>query len=204
MRYITAFEQNEFKIPTMKKNVFFFAISIMLTAAACNSNNKKDPGKIAETKNENKEDAGTLNKDIDDDIKFVTEVSSGVLMEVELGNYAQEHAASSDVKQFGATMVKDHSKDRAALEALAAKKNITIPSRPADDFQKHIDELEKYEGAEFDEKYISFMVSDHHDDIDEFTKEVKNGKDEEIVAFANKGLPVLKEHLQMAEAINKK
>lgn len=188
----------------MKKNVFFFAISIMLTAAACNSSGKKDPEKIADTKNENKEDAGTLNKDIDDDIKFVTEVSSGVLMEVELGKYAQEHASSNDVKQFGAKMVEDHGKDRVTIEALAAKKNITIPSTPADDFQKHIDELEKYEGAEFDKEYISFMVSDHHDDIDEFNKEVKNGKDKEIVAFANKGLPVLKEHLQMAEAINKK
>lgn len=187
----------------MKKNVFFFAISILLTAAACNNTGKKDPEEIADTKNENKEDTGTLNKNIDDDIKFVTEVSSGVLMEVELGKYAQEHASSSDVKKFGARMVEDHGKDRATLESLAAKKNISIPSRPADDFQKHIDELEKYDGTEFDEKYISFMVSDHHDDIDEFNKEVKNGKDKEIVAFAEKGLPILKEHLQMAEAIDK-
>ncbi len=188
----------------MKKNVFFLAISIMLTAVACNNSGKKDPEKIADTKNENKVDAGTLNKDIDDDVKFVTEVSSGVLMEVELGKYAQEHASSQEVKKFGAKMVEDHSKDRQTLEALAKKKNISIPDRPADDFQKHIDELEKYEGDEFDKKYINFMVSDHHDDIDEFEKEVKNGKDQEIVAFAKKGLPVLKEHLQMAEAINNK
>ena len=188
----------------MKKNVYFLVLSIMLTAVACNNSNKKDPEKIAESQNEQKEDAGTLNEDIDDDVTFVTEVSSGVLMEVELGNYAQEHASSEEVKQFGARMVQDHSKDRQTLEALAQKKNITIPSSPADDFQKHIDELEKYEGTEFDKKYISFMVSDHKEDIDEFEKEVKNGKDADIVAFAKKGVPILQEHLDMAEAIDKK
>ncbi|HEA28572.1 MAG TPA: DUF4142 domain-containing protein [Leeuwenhoekiella sp.] len=188
----------------MKKNVLFFALTIMLTAVACNNGSKTDPKEIADTKNEQKEEAGTLNKEIDDDAKFVTEVSGGVLMEIELGNYAQEHASSDAVKQFGATMVKDHGKDRENLKALAESKNITIPSEPGDDFQKHIAELEKYEGAEFDKNYISFMVSDHKEDIDEFEKEVDNGQDQEIVAFATKGLPVLKEHLKMAEAIDDK
>ena len=101
-------------------------------------------------------------------------------------------------------MVKDHSKDRDELKLLAAKKNISIPDVPGEHYQKHIDDLEKKKGSEFDKDYISFMVSDHHDDIDAFEKEAKNGKDADLVSFANKGLPILKEHLNMAEAINNK
>ena len=45
-------------------------------------------------------------------------------MEVELGTYAQQHANSPAVKQFGEQMIKDHSKDRDELKMFASKKDI--------------------------------------------------------------------------------
>jgi putative membrane protein len=184
-----------------KMSVFAF---ITLFAIACNNSAGNDSKAKADSINEKKEDNGSLNKKIDDDANFVTEARSGVLMEVELGSYAEKNAASSKVKEFGRRMVQDHSKDRDELQFLASKKNITIPDVPGEKFQKHIDELEKKKGSDFDKAYMSFMVSDHHDDIDEFEKESKNGKDADIVSFANKGLPVLKEHLSMAQSITDK
>ncbi|HVX28591.1 MAG TPA: DUF4142 domain-containing protein [Parafilimonas sp.] len=188
----------------MKRIVFVSIIIPAVIALSCNDANNTDSKKIADKENDQKEDSGTLNKKIDDDANFVTEARSGVLMEVELGTYAQKNAASEEVKQFGERMVKDHSKDRDELKMLATNKNISIPDVPGEKFQKHIDDLEKETGSEFDKDYMSFMVSDHHDDIDEFEKEAKNGKDSDIVAFANKGLPVLKEHLSMAQSIHNK
>ncbi|MEP6685066.1 MAG: DUF4142 domain-containing protein [Parafilimonas sp.] len=188
----------------MKKIAYLLMIVPVVVMLSCNSGNNTDSKKIADNENEQKEDSGTLSKKIDDDADFVTEARGGVLMEVELGTYAQKNAASDEVKHFGEQMVKDHSKDRDELKILATNKNISIPDVPGEDFQKHIDDLEKKKGSEFDKDYMSFMVSDHHDDIDEFEKEAKNGKDSDIVAFANKGLPILKEHLNMAQSIHDK
>lgn len=169
---------------------------------SCQNGGSSDSKKLADEQNDHKEDSGALNKKMDDDAEFLTEVSSGVHMEVELGNYAAKNAASPKVKEFGRRMAADHGKDVVEVQELASKKNITIPTMPGEKFQKHIDDLEKESGAQFDKDYMSYMVSDHKDDIDEFDKEVKNGKDSDIVAFAQKGLPVLHQHLSMAKSIH--
>jgi putative membrane protein len=88
-------------------------------------------------------------------------------------------------------MVKDHSKDTQVLKVLALDKKITIPAQTGEDFQKHINEITSKKGIEFDKAYISFMVGDQKEDISEFGKEAKDGKDADIKAFAAKGLPVL-------------
>jgi putative membrane protein len=45
---------------------------------------------------------------------------------------------------------------------------------------------------------MTMMVSDHKEDVAEFEKEAKSGKDADVKAFAAKTLPTLKEHLEMA------
>jgi putative membrane protein len=48
------------------------------------------------------------------------------------------------------------------------------------------------------------MIEDHQKDIADFEQEAASGKDPALKAFAEKYLPVLKHHLQMAKAINTK
>lgn len=181
--------------------VFGSCIAMVFFFVSC-QDQSTDSKKQADEQNEHKEDSGVLSKKIDDDAAFLSEVSSGVHMEVELGTYAGKYAASPKVKEFGRRMAADHGKDIDEVNKLASKKNITVPEMPGEKFQKHIDDLEKEKGAQFDKDYMSYMVSDHNDDIDEFDKEVKNGKDSEIVAFAQKGLPILHQHLSMAKSIH--
>ncbi len=176
---------------------FLFALAV-----ACNSTGAKDSEKVAEQSNEQKADSSKAMDKIEDDSKFVVEATSGVTMETELGKYAAQNAVSPGVKEFGATMLKDHSKDKEALAKLASDKNITIPTQTGEDFQKHINEITSKKGAEFDKAYISFMVGDHKNDISEFEKEAKDGKDADIKAFATKGIPVLQHHLDMAKSLN--
>lgn len=185
----------------MKRHLFSAAASLLIFAS-CNSNGGKDSEKMAEQQNEQKADSSATADQIEDDSKFVVKATSGVDMEVQLGKYAEQNAVSPEVKKFGATMLQDHSKDKETLTKMAAEKNITIPAVTGEDFQKHIDDITSKKGADFDKAYMSFMVSDHKDDIDEFEKEVKDGKDADIKAFAEKGLPVLHQHLDMATSIH--
>jgi putative membrane protein len=70
--------------------------------------------------------------------------------------------------------------------------------------QKVMDKLSKLSGADFDREYMKHMVEDHVKDVALFEKEAKNGKDADLKAWAEKTLPTLKEHLQMARDVNAK
>ena len=188
------------------KKVLVILASAALFAIACNNDAKKnDSEERAEAQNEKKDSSVTLlgvNTDsLKDDKDFMIEAASGGLLEVELGKLAQTNASNASVKSFGKMMVDDHTKANSELTALAKAKNITVPSTPGEDAQKHIDELKAKKGADFDKAYVDLMVDDHKEDIDEFQKAADDAKEPEIKALAAKTLPVLKMHLQKVQAI---
>jgi putative membrane protein len=185
----------------MKKIALPLFVMTMLLGVACNNAGKKDSTEVAEEKNEQKMDS-TKTEKMEDDHEFMVEAASGGLMEVQLGEYGSQNAASPKVKEFAQRMVKDHSKANEELKTLAAQKNITIPATPGEKHQKHIDNLKAKKGADFDKDYISMMVDDHKEDIEHFEKEAKDGKDPAIKTFASSILPILKQHLQMAQTIH--
>ena len=67
-----------------------------------------------------------------------------------------------------------------------------------------IEKLSKLSGAEFDKEYMSDMVKDHEEDVEEFETQANKGADPEIKAFAGKALQTLQSHLQMAREVAKK
>jgi putative membrane protein len=133
---------------------------------------------------------------------FVNDAAAGGLFEVQLGNIAKTHASGQAVKDYAATIVRDHTKANAELKAIAAKNNFTIPTTLPDKLQMHIDHLSGENGAEFDKDYISMMVDDHQDDIKSFEKCAKSDKENaDVKAFAAKTLPALYKHLDAAKKI---
>jgi putative membrane protein len=193
----------------MKKlSIVAVACMAVFSFQACNDNSS-DPVKSANETNEVKQDSaehtsGKANTPVsEDDSKFAVKAASGGMMEVQLGELAQQKASSQRVKDFGAMMVRDHSKANDELKSLAGMKNITLPPAPGEDHMDHIKKLSKKNGREFDKDYMKMMVDDHEDDIDAFEKASKDCKDADIKGFANKTLPVLHTHLDSAKAINK-
>lgn len=133
------------------------------------------------------------------DKKFMESAASGGMMEVQLGNYAREHASNDAVKDFGKRMVTDHTKANDQLTALAQTKGVTLPTQLSHHDQSTYDKLTKLNGADFDREYIKHMISDHKKDIKEFQKEADKGSDADVKNFAATTLPVLQQHLQLAE-----
>lgn len=191
----------------MKKLMSSSLVAVaLLLSYGCSSNQTKDSVEVAEERNEAKEDSGmngTATQDTEG-AEFMVKAASGGLMEVELGKMAQQKASNPDVKAFGTQMVQDHGKANEELKTLAAAKNITIPPTPGEDHQKHIDELGKLTGAEFDKQYMDMMVKDHQEDIELFENTTNEETDAEVKAFAQKTLPTLKMHLEMAQKANDK
>lgn len=137
--------------------------------------------------------------------KFVLNAASGGMMEVQLGEIAQQNAASSRVKAFGAMMVKDHSKANSELKTLASAKQVTLPTSLNPAHRSHLDNLKKLSGATFDEHYMDMMTTDHLEDISAFDQAAHSGKvtDGDVKAFAAKTLPILKLHYDSAQAISR-
>ena len=135
------------------------------------------------------------------DQHFMVKAAQGGMGEVALGQLAQTHGSSAGVKQFGQKMVTDHSKANAQLMQVAAKQGVALPSAPGPEEQATKARLSKLSGAAFDRAYVSDMVEDHVQDVAEFQKEARTGKDPAVKAFAAKTLPTLKMHLQMARSL---
>jgi putative membrane protein len=186
----------------MKNFKAFLIVSLSaVMLVSCNNNRKtsntteKDPDKNAMLVENAK--VGAKN----DDQGFVQEAANGGLMEVELGRYAEQNASNPRVKNFGAMMVRDHSKANDELKSIAAGKNITLPATMDDNHMNMVNELKKKSGADFDRDYIKEMVDDHEKDVDKFRKQAEDGTDPELKSFASKTLPVLIAHQDSAKSI---
>jgi len=138
------------------------------------------------------------------DRKFFTDASQGGMLEVELGKIAAAKGSNPDVKTFGQRMVDDHSKANDQLKDLAAKKDVKLLGKLSPAKQKMVDKYNKLSGAAFDSSYMSHMVTDHKEDVAEFKKEAKNGKDADLKSWAGTTLPTLEDHLKMAQETNSK
>jgi len=69
-------------------------------------------------------------------------------------------------------MVTDHTKANAKLKALAAQKNITLPTTLGQNQQQVYSEVLAEKGAELDKKYVRAMLSYHQEDIKEYQEAV--------------------------------
>jgi putative membrane protein len=189
----------------MKQTITFllFAVAVILTA--CNNrnaeNNNTSNNDSVNTRGAIPDSAATGSTVSDNDREFMQNAAAGGMMEVELGNVAEKNAKNKRVKDFGAMMVRDHTKANDDLKSVASSKNVDVPSSMNSHHQSMADDLKKKTGADFDESYMEMMVNDHNKDIEEFRKESTMGKNDDIKAFASRTLPVLQTHLDSAQAV---
>ncbi len=133
-----------------------------------------------------------------EDQQFVMRAASGGMKEVHMGQMAQQQGQSAEVKKLGGMIRADHTKANNELMALAAKKGVQVPK------DHKMDKMSKKDMANFDQAWLSMMMMDHQQDIALYEKESKMGGDPELKKFAGKTLPVLKKHMAMVQAAQKK
>lgn len=195
----------------MKKiSLLFMTVVAVWSFQACNNEASRDASEtvdnVKEGANDVKEGAensmATNTPMQENDTKFMMKAASGGMMEVELGQMAQQKAQSQRVKDFGAMMVRDHTQANNELKALAANKNVSVPAAMTEEHQGHVNGMREKTGKDFDKAYMSMMVDDHEKDVSDYSNESNNGSDAEVKAFAAKTLPVLRAHLDSAKSVN--
>lgn len=159
--------------------------------------------------------------------QFIMNAAKSGMMEVQLGKLGVQKAQNAEVKRFAQTLVTDHTKANAELRTLAASKGITLPTPPADaltqatgetdrtpvreteekdsahkDAKEEMQKLQSASANEFDALFIKTAVKHHEKGVEQFESAAKTIDDVEVKAFANKTLPVLREHLQQAKGLH--
>jgi putative membrane protein len=138
------------------------------------------------------------------DQSFVQQAAIGGLAEVQEGQIAVSRGKAADVKLFGQRMVDEHTSNNKALMALAEQKRVTVPTAPDAKHASALAALQKESGAAFDRAYITGQVSGHEEMASLMQSEIQSGSDSDLKAFAEKTLPVIQEHLQMAKRLQVK
>jgi putative membrane protein len=126
------------------------------------------------------------------DKTFIKKAAKGGMMEVAMGNLAEQNGTSEDVKSFGKRMVTDHSKANDELKSIASQKGVTLPSK---------EPTLKWSS---DKTYIDMMVKDHEKDLAEFQEEAKTGSDPEVKKFAEDTAKIVQKHLELAKETQSK
>lgn len=139
--------------------------------------------------------------DSNPDATFYKMAAEGGIAEVGAGNLAQQKGNNQAVKDFGAMMVKDHSAINDKLQALAASKNISLPTSASIGEMATKAKLDVLSGDTFDKSYIKSQIKDHRGAIALFKKEINSGQDPDAKAFASATLPTLRMHLNTIKTI---
>lgn len=136
------------------------------------------------------------------DQNFLTTAAASGLLEVAAARAAASKASNPEVQTFAGTLLRDHTAANAELRALAARKNVNLPTEIGAGQTPTLEALTNASGPEFDRQFLQTMgLSEHQSAISLFERAAREGKDADVRAYAEKTLPKLREHLATAHRL---
>ncbi|HEY5337006.1 MAG TPA: DUF4142 domain-containing protein [Rhizomicrobium sp.] len=136
---------------------------------------------------------------------FVTAAATSDMYEVEAGKIAEDRSRSADVKAFAKKMVKAHTETTDQVKAILAQGTVDAapPAHLDDRRQGMIDDLRGASAADFDTRYLSQQVAAHNEALILMQGYAKDGDVIALKKFAAATAPVVQDHLNMAEDLQK-
>ena len=140
--------------------------------------------------------------------EFVTKATVSNNFEIASSELALDRAESPAVRDFAQHMIKDHEKAAKDLKAAVKESRHSGETRKALD-DKHAEmmkELGETSAAEFDRKYVEMQMAAHDEAVRLFEDYAQHTANEDastpLRKFAQKTLPVLKEHDRQLEQLS--
>jgi putative membrane protein len=179
-----------------------WAFTATLPAAAQSASSRGDQATETRSAAGKSDSAGKSSKA---DQRMMKDIAQANIAEIETGKLAQEKASKDEVKQFGKTMVDDHTKALSELQEIASKKGVELPTEPDAKHKATATALKALNGENFDKQYMSMAgLSDHKKTHEMLQKVQRNATDPDLKAYAAKTLPVVHGHLTTAQGITGK
>jgi putative membrane protein len=134
---------------------------------------------------------------------FVKEAAQSDLFEIQSSQLAEQKSDDAATKSFAQKMVTDHTKTTNDIKSMVSGgklKGVELPTDMASSQKSMLDKLKGLNGKDFTKQYHSDQVSGHKDAVERYDK---GGDNPELKDWANKTLPTLRDHLKMAQDLDK-
>jgi putative membrane protein len=125
------------------------------------------------------------------------------LYEVQASELALERARNPQVRAYAETLIRDHRRlSNEAMSAAAAQQvDVAAPTQPDQRRRELLQELRN--ANDFDGDYIEQQVEAHNNTLNLLRDFARNGDNETFKAWAGRAAPMIENHLQMAQALQK-
>lgn len=136
------------------------------------------------------------------DASLMRDLAQANISEIEAGKLAQSKTKNDQVKQFAQKMVDDHTKANQELQQLAQQKGVKLPTEPDMKHKASMKLLSALDGDKFDKRYMSQGgLSDHRNTHKLLTRVQDRATDPDLKSLAAKLMPIVDQHLTMAQGI---
>jgi putative membrane protein len=135
------------------------------------------------------------------DNQFAIKAAQSDQTEIQTSQLALQKSTNLKVRQFAEQMIQQHTASTQKLMPIAMKKGVALPKDVGPINRPLVNELSQLSGAEFDREYMIGQVQAHAGTQATYQSYLREGRDPELKAFATQVLPIVGEHLQMAQGM---
>ncbi|WP_187262888.1 DUF4142 domain-containing protein [Pontibacter beigongshangensis] len=178
----------------------FLILSLIFALSSCTPNDSIQ--QAMEQSVQQFEQAGVQN--MGNDALFVAEAASANMLQVQLAALAEGQAVSPEVKNLAQRMLSDHGRMTNELQSMASQSNFVLPAELGAAHQKTYDNVASRSGLPFDLSYIKTIVEESRTLLKRHEDLAENGQTMEVKQYASRQVPLLQQHLQLAEALGEK
>jgi putative membrane protein len=132
------------------------------------------------------------------DVSFMMFAARAVHSESAIAELAATRSQNPDLKAVADKVKANHDKIADELKTLAASRNVKLPTDLEPDQKSAAAKLAKLSTAAFDKAFLEYLVTDHQELLQRFTKSQRTTPDGDVRTFAEKALQTLRETLQQA------
>ena len=176
------------------KNLFLLSLlSLLLMQACINDANESASGTY-----KSKQPVIYIDQE---DKQFAADAAQIGFADIELGKLAIQKGSDKKIKNFGALIIKQHTKMGTRLHKTAELKKIPLPTAIDSVTKKDMEMLSAYSGKAFDKAFINYMINNHETGIKFFEYASKHVVDKDLKKVASKNLLILHRHLYALNGI---
>jgi len=139
--------------------------------------------------------------DFPEDHSFIVNAAHANHAEIAAAKLALNKSDDPGIRAYARRMITDHTKAQAQLKKLGAAWSTKVPSGPSAAQKREAAALKSLSGASFERTYLKRQVVDHREALGVMLVEASGGKVAGLRSFAAATAPVVRMHLQMAQAL---
>lgn len=192
----------------------FSIISISFLLMACNGGQLKDVYGDS-TNTVNTEDSNDLISDHEmamvtpdtlktDSRQFISQAENRLSLNIHLSKAAINQSSNEAIKNLGKTISDQQTELHNKLKEIADAKNVQLATNLTPAMQEALEVITAQKDKQFSISYLDRIIKDSEETIKWLENTGPGISDKQLQQFAATSIPIIKQHLEAAKAINEK